>query len=225
MTHPNQLTEDPHANAQVLHYGAPLDVATAAVILIHGRGATAESMLRLAPDLLDGLDIADNVAFLAPQADQNIWYPQRFIAPIVENEPWLSGALGMIDRIVDSLATAGLEPKAVLIAGFSQGACLSLEYAARGSRPIGAVAGFSGALIGPPDEPHYPMLDVKDLPVFIGSGTMDDHVSPELVRESGRHFEDNGAKVDLRIYDGMTHTINGDEIAAVRNMIQRLPNT
>ena len=225
MTHPNQITEDPHANARVLHYGAPLDIATAAVVLIHGRGATAESMLRLAPSLVEGLDIAENVAFFAPQAANNTWYPHRFTAPLVENEPWLSSALGMIDQIVDSVATAGLEPKAVLIAGFSQGACLSLEYAARESRPIGAVAGLSGALIGAPDEPYYPMQDVKDLPVFLGSGTDDDHVSPELVRESARHFEDNGAHVDIRIYEGMTHTINDDEMAAVRDMIQRLPKT
>ena len=225
MTHPNQITEDPHGQAQVLHYGAPLEVATAAVVLIHGRGATAQSLLRLAPNLVEGLDIARNVAFLAPEADNNTWYPNRFTAPVVENEPWLSSALGTIDRVVDSIAIVGLEPKAVLIAGFSQGACLSLEYAARGSRPIGAVAGFSGALIGAPDEPYFPMQDVKDLPVFLGSGTDDEHVSPELVRESARHFEDNGADVEVRIYEGMAHTINDDEITAVRNMIQLLPKT
>ena len=225
MMQSQQITSDPHGQAQVLHYGAPLDSATAVVVLIHGRGATAQSILQLAPNLVEGLDIADNVAFLAPQATNNTWYPHRFIAPLDQNEPWLSSALGMIDQIVDSVAESGLEPKALMVAGFSQGACLSLEYAARGSRPIGAVAGFSGALIGPPNEERTPLTDVKDLPVFIGSGTVDDHVSPELVRESGRLFTEAGAKADVRIYDGMTHTINDDEIAAVRDIIKLLPKT
>jgi predicted esterase len=225
MMQSQQITDDPHGQAQVLHYGAPLEAATAVVVLIHGRGATAQSILQLAPNLVEDLDIADNVAFLAPQATNNTWYPHRFIAPIEQNEPWLSSALGMIDQIVDSVAKAGLEPKALMVAGFSQGACLSLEYAARGSRPIGAVAGFSGALIGPPDAERAPLVDVKNLPVFIGSGTVDDHVSPELVRESGRLFEQSGANVDVRIYEGMTHTINEDEITVVRGMIQLLPKT
>lgn len=221
----SQIKQDPHGQSQVLHYGAPLESATAVVILIHGRGATAESILQLAPGLTEGLDIADNVAFLAPQAIGNTWYPHRFIAPIEDNEPFLSSALGLIDKVVDAVAENGLEPKALMVAGFSQGACLSLEYAARGSRPIGAVAGFSGALIGPPEGPHQPMPDVQDLPVFIGSGTVDDHVSPDLVRESGRRFEEHGARVDVRIYEGMTHTINEDEINAVREMIKLLPRT
>lgn len=225
MMQPKQMIDDPHAQAQVLHYGAPLETATAVVVLIHGRGATAQSILQLAPDLVEGLDIAQNVAFLAPQASGNTWYPHRFIAPIEVNEPWLSSALGLIDQVIDAVARAGLEPKAVMVAGFSQGACLSLEYAARGSRPIGAVAGFSGALIGPPEGPHQPMVDVHNLPVFIGSGTVDDHVSPDLVRESSRRFEEAGARVDVRIYEGMTHTINDDEIAAVREMITLLPKT
>lgn len=221
----NQLHADPHGQSRVLHYGAPLESATAVVILIHGRGATTQSILQLAPNLTEGLDISANVAFLAPQATGNTWYPHRFIAPIQDNEPFLSSALGLIDTIIDTVAENGLEPKAVMVAGFSQGACLSLEYAARGSRPIGAVAGFSGGLIGPPEGPHHPMIDVEDLPVFLGSGTVDDHVSPDLVRESARRFEDNGARVELRMYEGMTHTINDDEIAAVREMIKLLPKT
>lgn len=221
---PTTTASDPHGNAQVLHVGAPLEAATAVVILIHGRGADARSILGLAGPLVEGLEIGENVAFLAPQAVGNTWYPNRFIAPLESNEPHLSSALTLIDRVVDQVATAGLEPKAVMVAGFSQGACLSLEYAARGSRPIGAVAAFSGGLIGPVDEPHMPLSeDVRGMPVFLGSGTVDDHVSPDQVRESARLFEEAGAEVDLRIYEGMTHTINEDEIAAVRGIIQRLP--
>lgn len=219
----NQVNTDPHGNATVLHYGAPLDAATAVVVLIHGRGADARSILSLAPALVEDMEGAENVAFLAPQASGNTWYPHRFIAPLEDNEPWLSSALGMIDSIIDNVAEEGTEPKAIMVAGFSQGACLSLEYAARGTRPIGAVAGFSGGLIGPVDEPHMPLADVRGLPVFLGSGTVDDHVSPDQVRESARLFEDAGADVDLRIYEGMTHTIVDDEIGAVRAMIQQLP--
>ena len=224
MMNPIPTTNDPHGQSQVLHYGAPLETAQAVVILIHGRGATAQSILQLAPALVEGLDIADDVAFLAPQAANNTWYPHRFIAPLEMNEPWLSSALGMIDQVIDAVAAAGEEPKAVMVAGFSQGACLSLEYAARATRPIGAVAAWSGGLIGPVDEPHMPLSkDVQGIPVFLGSGTVDDHVQPEQVRESARLFEEAGAKVDLRIYEGMTHTVNDDEIAAVREMIRALP--
>lgn len=224
MSQGTPTTNDPHASSTVLHYGAPLEAATAVVILIHGRGATAESILGLAPALIEGMEGSDNVAFLAPQATGNTWYPNRFIAPLETNEPYLSSALGLIDQVVDAVAEAGHEPKAVMVGGFSQGACLSLEYAARGSRPIGAVAAFSGGLIGPVDEPHMPLSeDVQGMPVFLGSGTVDDHVSPEQVRESARLFEEAGAEVDLRIYEGMTHTINEDEIAAVRGLVQRLP--
>jgi predicted esterase len=218
------VSDDPHGDARVLHYGAPLEDANAVVILVHGRGASAESILQLAPALMDGVAEATNVAFLAPQATGGQWYPHRFIAPLEMNEPWLTSALGMLDHVVDAIAAAGQEPKAVMVAGFSQGACLSLEYAARGSRPIGAVAAWSGGLIGPVDEPHIPLSpDVRGIPVFLGSGTVDDHVQPEQVRESARLFEEAGAEVDLRIYEGMTHTINEDEIAAVRGLIQRLP--
>jgi predicted esterase len=224
MSQGTPTTNDPHANSTVLHYGAPLEAATAAVILVHGRGADARSILGLAPALVEGLEAGENIAFLAPQAVGNTWYPHRFIAPLEMNEPYLSSALGLVDNVVDEVAAAGLEPKALMVAGFSQGACLALEYAARGSRPIGAVAAFSGGLIGPVDEPHMPLAeDVQGMPVFLGSGTVDDHVSPEQVRESARLFEEAGAEVDLRIYEGMTHTINEDEIAAVRGIIQRLP--
>lgn len=224
MTDARSTTHAPHANARVLHAGAPLETAIAAMVLIHGRGADARSILGLAGQLVEGLEEGDNVAFLAPQATGNTWYPHRFIAPLEMNEPYLSSALGVIDAVVDEIAAAGLEPKAVMVAGFSQGACLSLEYAARGSRPIGAIAAFSGGLIGPVDEPHMPLSEnVRDMPVFLGSGTVDDHVSPEQVRESARLFEEIGAEIDLRIYEGMAHTINEDEIAAVRGVLQRLP--
>lgn len=212
-------TTDPHGHIEILRHGAEPGNASAAVILIHGRGATAEGMLRLTYRLSEGLDEPEAIAFLAPQAAGNVWYPYRFIAPLEMNEPWLSSALAAIDRAIDGLVDAGVPSERIMLAGFSQGACLALEYAARATRKIGAVAGLSGGLIGPVDEPHAPLGEVKDLPVFLGSGTEDDHVSPEQVRESARLFENAGANVDLRIYEGMAHIINDDEIAAVGQMI------
>ena len=216
-------TIDPHAEARVLHHGAPLERAQAAVILLHGRGASAAGILRLAPDLMADADVGDRVAFLAPQAVGNTWYPQRFIAPLDQNEPWLSSALGVIDRLIDEAAAHGLPPQALMVAGFSQGACLALEHAARGSRPVGTVAGLSGALIGPPDKPRRPLVDVAGLRVFLGTGTVDDHVAPEQVERAAQLFREAGATVDLRIYEGMPHTINEDEIAALRELVRTLP--
>ncbi|HWV23617.1 MAG TPA: dienelactone hydrolase family protein [Thermomicrobiales bacterium] len=218
------MTFDPHGRISVLHHGADLDAASAAVILVHGRGATAEGMIRLAYGLSEDLENPESIAFLAPQAVGNVWYPHRFIAPLEKNEPWLSSALGALDQLVDALVEANIPNERIMLAGFSQGACLSLEYAARGSRSIGAVAAFSGGLIGPIDEPHMPLADVTGLPVFLGSGTVDDHVSPEQVRESARLFEAAGANVDLHIYEGMEHTVNDDEIAVASAMIGRLEN-
>jgi predicted esterase len=219
----SQRTADPHAQSEVLHAGAPLDSATAAVILIHGRGATASNILRLARNLTEGLKNGENIAFLAPQAAGNTWYPLPFLAPLEQNEPYLSSALGMIDRTVDAVAAAGLPTKTIMLAGFSQGACLSLEYAARGSRPLGAVAGLSGALIGPPDVEHAPLADVSDLPVFIGVGEYDDHVAPSYVEKTATLFEEAGAKVDFRFYEAMGHSMTEDEIYAMREMIAALP--
>lgn len=215
-------TYDPHGQIHVLHHGADLENASAAVILVHGRGATAEGMLRMAYGLSEGLKEPESIAFLAPQAMGNTWYPHRFTEPLEKNEPWLSSALGALDQLVDKLIEAGIPADRIMLAGFSQGACLSLEFAARGSRAIGAVAAFSGGLIGPIDKPHMPLSDVKGLPVFIGTGTADNLVSPEQIRESARLFEEAGAQVDLRIYDGMAHTINDDETAAVSEMVGHL---
>jgi predicted esterase len=219
----SQQTADPHAQSEVLHAGASLASANAVVVLIHGRGATAKNILQLSRHLTQGLDPQTRVAFLAPQAAGNTWYPERFIAPLEQNEPYLSSALSMIDRTVDSVADAGLPTTSIMLAGFSQGACLSLEYAARGSRPIGAVAGLSGALIGPPDEERTPLANVSDLPVFIGVGEYDDHVAPSLVQQTANLFSEAGARVDFRYYEAMGHSMTEDEIVAMRDMAKALP--
>lgn len=214
------MMEQPHGTARVLTAGADLTDAKTVVILVHGRGATAQSMLSLAPHLVDD---ASTVAFLAPQAQGNVWYPQRFIAPLDANEPWLSTALTVLDDTIDQ-ATNGTEidTSKIVLVGFSQGACLALEHAARGSRKVGGVVAFSGGLIGPVDEPHAPLVDVSDLTVYLGTGTIDDHVQPEQVRESARLFEEAGADVTIEVFEGMTHTISDDEIAAAKALITGL---
>lgn len=221
--HLSQQTNDPHAGAPVLQAGAPLETATAAVILLHGRGATAHNILGLGKHLMRGLSPERRIAFLAPQAAENTWYPLPFTAPIAQNEPYLSSALATIDRVVDEVVAAGVPAEAIMVGGFSQGACLSLEYAARGSRRIGAVAGLSGALIGPPEVEHPPLADVRDLPVFIGVGEYDTHVAPATVEESANRFRDAGAEVDYRFYEAMGHSMTEDEIDAMQELIKALP--
>lgn len=211
-------THHPHKGQKVLHAGASLEGAQKVVILMHGRGASAEDIIRLGSQLVESGN-PDEVAFLAPQAAGNTWYPYPFIAPIHMNEPFLTSALQTIDDLVDSATQTGLDSSRIVVGGFSQGACLSLEYAARGTRNIGGVIGFSGGVIGPVDEPHAELPNLEGLKVFIGSGTMDSHIPAERVQESGKQFEDAGASVDVRIYEGMTHTINTDEVEAASALI------
>ena len=140
---------DLHRAENTLLAGAPLETARAALILVHGRGATAESMLPLA----DAFGLSD-IAYLAPQAAGGAWYPYPFMSPIEANEPWLGSALAALGALVERLGAAGFPPERIGLAGFSQGACLSAEYAARNARRYGAIIGLSGGLIGPPGMPR-----------------------------------------------------------------------
>jgi len=204
--------DDPHAGGPVLQAGAPLHEARAAAILIHGRGSSAADIIRLADNVDSG-----GVAFLKPQAAGNSWYPHRFLAPVAKNEPHLSSALALIGRLVREVANAGIATDRTMLLGFSQGACLALEYSSRSSERLGAVAALSGALIGPLDEAHPPLSPtVAGLPVFLGCGDEDDHIGMPYLERTARLFRDAGAAVDLRIYKGMAHTINRDEVEAVR---------
>ena len=204
---------DPHAGQPVLHYGAPIVQARRVAIFIHGRGASAEDILGLAPELR-----TDDVAYLAPQAAGHTWYPYSFLSPIPQNEPGITSALGVIARLVDS---ADLGSGRVVILGFSQGACLALEFAARNTRRYAAVVALSGGLIGPPGTPRDYPGSMENTPVFIGCSDVDPHIPVERVRESAEVFRRMGAAVDERIYPGMGHTINQDELNAVRALIQR----
>ena len=205
----------PHAGQPVLQVGAPLVEARAAAILIHGRGSSAADIIRLVPNIDPG-----GVAYLAPQAAGNSWYPHRFLAPVEQNEPDLGSALAVIDALREEVANAGIDAAKTFLLGFSQGACLALEAAARSQQRLGAVAGLSGALIGPIDAPRPPLAAaVAGLPVFLGCGDVDDHIPLPYLEQTARLFREAGGVVDLRVYQGMAHTINRDEVEAVRQQL------
>ncbi|HUF23874.1 MAG TPA: dienelactone hydrolase family protein [Vicinamibacterales bacterium] len=205
---------DPHGRQPVLHAGAPLAVARLVVIMAHGRGAGAGDMIGLA----GALGVSD-VAFLAPQAAGHAWYPNRFMEPIASNEPWLTSALRKLESLVAEAAAAGFGAERVALAGFSQGACLSLEFAARHARRYAAIAGLSGGLIGPAGTPRDYAGAFDGTPVFLGCSDIDPHIPVERVRESAEVFRRMGAAVDERIYPRMGHTVNQDEIDALRALL------
>jgi predicted esterase len=205
---------DPHHGQPVLHEGAPVESARLAAICIHGRGASAEDILGIAPELG-----TTDVAYLAPQAAGNTWYPYSFLSPIAQNEPGLTSALGVISGLVTDLGSRGYASDRVVILGFSQGACLALEFAARNARRYAAVIALSGGLIGPSGTPRNYSGSMDGTPVFLGCSDIDAHIPVERVHESADVFRRMQARVDERIYKRMGHTINADELAAVRDLV------
>ncbi len=205
---------DPHAGQPVLTQGVALADARVVVILAHGRGADAADILPLANEF----NVA-NVAYLAPDAAHNAWYPDRFMEPIAKNEPWLSSALAFFDRVVTQVVDAGVPRDRIILGGFSQGACLSLEYAARHAQRFGGVIAYAGGLIGPDSTPRDYAGSFDGTPVFLGVGDHDPHIPEARVRHSADVFTRMGATVDLRIYAGLPHTIIEDQIVAGRAII------
>jgi phospholipase/carboxylesterase len=199
---------------RTLTAGAPLDRARAAVVMLHGRGGSAEDILSLA----DALEMPD-LAYVAPQAPGHTWYPLSFLAPMAQNEPALSRALATVGAVVGAIAEGGVPAERVVLLGFSQGGCLALEYAARNARRYGGVAGLSAALIGPPGTPRDYAGSLAGTPMFLGCSDVDGHIPLWRVQESTRVLRALGAEVTERIYPGMGHTINDDEIAQVRRML------
>ena len=208
---PETNPQDPHANQPTLMTGAPVAAARLAVVMVHGRGASAEDILLLAQQF----DL-DDVAYLAPQAANRTWYPSSFLAPMEQNGPGISSGLRRVSRLVEDLATQGLASDRVALLGFSQGACLSLEFAARFQRRYAAVVALSGALITPPGSTWSVPGLLAGTPVFLGCSDVDPHIPLERVRDSSSTFRRLGAEVDERIYPAMGHTVNRDEIDAVR---------
>ncbi len=209
---------DPHAAQPVLRLGPEARDARLAVIAVHGRGASAEDILSLAQELHLG-----DVLYLAPQASGHSWYPYSFLSPIEQNEPSLTSALNTIGTLVDALGRDGLPATRIAVMGFSQGACLSLEYAARHPQRYAAVAGLSGGLIGPLGHLRDYPGSMDGTPVFLGCSDSDPHIPVARVHESTQVFARLQAQVDERIYPGLGHTVNFDELQAVRQLFSTVP--
>lgn len=204
-------------SARVLAAGTPLGQATAAMILVHGRGASAEDILGLGRELG-----RPDLAYLAPQAEGYSWYPYSFLAPIERNEPGLSNGLALLGHLVERLGSEGIPPERTVLLGFSQGACLTLEYAARNARRFAGVAGLSGGLIGPPGTPRDYPGTFGGTPVFLGCSDRDPHIPLERVKETTEVLTRMGAQVTERIYPAMGHTVNEDEMEQVRSLLAGL---
>ena len=197
--------------------GEVLESARGAVVLVHGRGADAESILSLAAALH-----RPGIAWIAPQARGGTWYPRSFLAPLEENQPWLDSALALLGATVARVEEAGVPRERTVLAGFSQGACLALEFAARNARRWGGILGLSGGLIGPPGTPRDYAGSFDGTPAFLGCSDRDPHVPRSRVDETARVLAEMRAEVTERIYPGLGHTVNEDELARFRAVLDGL---
>lgn len=211
---------------ELLQAGPIADEANACAILVHGRGALADSMLTLA----DALRLPD-VHYRAPQAPGMAWYPKSFLAPLAANVPGIENGLATIQNVLDELQEEGVAPARIVLIGFSQGACLASEFAARQPRRYGGVVALSGGLIGnvqldDADAPHDKGFEydgsLEGTPVFLGCSDVDPHIPVERVHQTSEIFKALGGNVDLRLYKGMGHTVNNDELQAVQKLLERV---
>ncbi|MGB3851154.1 MAG: dienelactone hydrolase family protein [Tunicatimonas sp.] len=194
-------------NEPVVTAGLPLNEAKKVLIMLHGRGDRANSFIRLATEL----EVPD-FACLAPQAIRNTWYPHSFLMPLSQNEPQLSLSLSGVHEVVDNLTGLGFDAPQIYFLGFSQGACLSLEYTARYARRYGGVVAFTGGLLGDTVDVSNYTGDFAGTPIFIGSSDHDPHVPEARIDESEVILRQMGAEVTKKIYPGLGHTINEDEL-------------
>jgi phospholipase/carboxylesterase len=211
------LTVDPHRNQPLLQLGAPLNEAGRAMILLHGRGGSAEDILSLS-QALGGQEFA----YLAPQAANHTWYPNSFLAPLEQNEPYLSSALDRVESIVQLAGAAGIAPENIVVAGFSQGACLATEFVARRPRRYAGLIAFTGGLIGPPGSDLTHAGNLAGTPAFFGSGDPDPHVPWQRVQQSAEILKQMGADVAAHRYPGMPHTVTPSEIETARQHVGTL---
>jgi predicted esterase len=208
---------DGHRGQPVLGAGTPLDEAAAAMVMLHGRGSSAADILTLVPPLQ-----APGWAFVAPQAAGGVWYPNTFRAPIDSNEPWLSSALGAVGDVLDRLRSAGIGAERTVLLGFSQGACLALELAARRARRCGGLVGLSGGLIGPDGSERHDTGSFDGTPVFLGCSDHDPHIPAHRVVEAAEVLRALGGDVTMALYPDIGHTVSPAEIDMVRDMMHRL---
>jgi predicted esterase len=207
-------TLGPHKGQSIRHAGEPLTHARAAMLMVHGRGGSADDILALSEELA-----APDFAYLAPQAAGNTWYPFSFLSPIEQNEPGISSGLAALADALTSIERGGIPLERTMLLGFSQGACLSLEFTARAARRYGGVAGLSGGLIGPDGTPRSYSGSLAGTPIFLGCSDVDPHIPAPRVLETATVLRRLGGEVDMRIYPGMGHTINQDELETVRGMM------
>lgn len=208
---------DPHSATPVAHAGHDLDGAACAVILLHGRGGSAQDILGLADAFYD-----QRISFLAPHAANNTWYPNSFLAPIEQNEPWLSSAIAKVASLVQRCTAAGLSHGSIVVCGFSQGACLATESVARYPAHYGALIAFTGGLVGPSDREIHHEGSLSGTTALLSSGDPDPHVPWSRVKASALELERMGARVELMRHPGKPHTILDDELEAARSLIQSL---
>src|SRR5438034_1633980 len=185
------------------------------MILIHGRGASAADIMTVAAELMH-----PGFAYLAPQAAGGAWYPNPFTAPLADNEPYLSSALEVVASLLATIERTVPADRIILL-GFSQGACLTLEFAARNARRYGGVVGLSGGLIGPPGTSRDYAGSLEGTPVFLGCSDVDPHIPKERVEESAEVLRRLGGDVTARLYPHMDHTVNRDELRFVQGMMER----
>ncbi|SEC22605.1 alpha/beta hydrolase [Terriglobus roseus] len=206
----------PHDLSQVLSAGEPVAEATGAVVLLHGRGASARDILGLS-NAFGGLGLA----FVAPEAAGHTWYPQSFLAPRSANEPYLTSALDKIRRVVDGLVAGGIPTERIVISGFSQGACLSTEFVASHPARYAGLIAFTGGLVGPLGSDLHHAGELHGTPALLMSGDPDPHVPWSRVEESAVQLKAMGAEVTAIRYPGRQHTVSQDEIAHARGLLEK----
>jgi predicted esterase len=231
------MPRDPHRDQPILQGGAPLADASGALILLHGRAGSAQDMLTLARELSSpspegrggqgvrtngGTDGNAPLAWFVPEAAGRQWYPYSVLEKVEKNQGALNSALGLVKRCMEKAAAANIPPQRIALLGFSQGATIVLEFAARNAQRYGAIIALSGALLGPEGTPRDYAGSLAGTPLFLGSGDSDPNIPKRRVDEAARVFEALGAVVRKEIYAGLTHAMNQDEIGKAREMLIRL---
>lgn len=206
--------QGPHQNSNIITHGVSPEEVDQAMIMIHGRGASAESIIALSNEFDTG-----NIHYQAPQANQFTWYPYSFLQPTERNEPGLSSGLQVIFDIVSDLENEGVSRDKIILLGFSQGACLATEFVARHPTRYGGLIALSGGLIGESIQKDKYEGDLGGTPYFVGCSDVDPHIPVERVDESVEVLRKLGADVTKKIYPGMGHTINQDEIDHIKKIL------